>query len=130
MNDAEDHQTRTAQTEPWWIVVAQITDEEYASATVDAPTEDDADAEGQRVIAGNEGTDEFDVRRVRGPFPRSPGEANFEVRPQRCHGCGLQLWCGNHAPTPNHTWFERSSSEDDRICWRCIQCGTKTVTGP
>lgn len=112
--------------EPWWIGITQIGDD-YVSATVDAPSEEQAIAEVSRTIAGNEGTDEFEVKRVRGPFPRSPGEANFEVRPAGCGGCGLQLWCGNHAPTPNHTWFTRVKETEDDVVWKCIQCTTRTV---
>lgn len=112
--------------EPWWIAVAKFGEDDWASATIDAPTEGDAEAEGKRVIAGNEGRDSFYILNVRGPFPRRPGEANFEVRPGGCAGCGLQLWCGNHAPTPNHTWFERAVEEEERIGWKCIQCGTRT----
>lgn len=116
--------------EPWWFVGAKRTDleDEWAVASVESPTEDDARAEGSRVIAAGEGTDAFEVRSVRGPFPRSPGESAPTVRPKSCAGCGLHCWPGDRPPCPNSTWFTRDEEQSggDSVAWQCIQCGTMT----
>jgi hypothetical protein len=114
--------------EPWWVVLAEITSDEWASAAVNAPTEDAARADGERIIASQEATADFDVKRVRGPFPHRPGEAAVAVRPNGCQGCGLHTWPAEQPPCPRSTWFERGEDRGDSIAWECIQCGTLTVT--
>lgn len=110
--------------EPWWVVVAEM-EEDYASSTVDAPDQDEAEAEGQRVIVANEGQAPERIARVTGPFPKQIRTEEREHRPKVCHGCGQQRWCGNHPPTPVQTWFEREDNGED-ICFTCVCCGTRT----
>jgi hypothetical protein len=121
---SDQHDTAVEREEPWWLVVAKLDEDEFATTAVDAPDEGQARAEGERVIAGGEGSDEFEVRSVRGPFPRSPGAAAPEVRPGGCHGCDLGCWDGNDAPVPGETWFDRESEDEETVGWRCITCGT------
>lgn len=120
--------------EPWWVVVAECGDREYVSSAVDAPTPEDAEAEAQRLMAANraEIPTEFgevkSIARITGPFPRHVPTADRERRPHVCGGCGLGLYCGNHAPTPRQTWFSAPDieSEYDETPWECVNCGTLT----
>lgn len=112
--------------EPWWVVITEVTEGEYSTTAVDAPTKDEARVQGERIIASQEETADFDVKRVRGPFPRQPGEAAKEVRPNGCQGCGLHTWPADRPPCPHSTWFERED-RGDSIAWKCIQCETRTV---
>lgn len=123
-----DGTTQSVKAAPYWLVITEMDDEDaYATAAVDAPTKSDARAEGERVIASQEETDAFEVLRVRGPFPKNPGEAAPEVRPNGCHGCGLHLWDGESPLCPRSTWFTRDGKSGDDVIWKCIQCGTRTV---
>jgi hypothetical protein len=110
--------------EPWWVIVAEM-DEDYASSTVDAPDQEEAEAEGQRVIIANEGQIPERIARVTGPFPKQIATEARENRPKVCHGCGQQRWCGNHPPAPFQTWFEKEDDHED-ISFTCICCGTST----
>jgi len=123
---SDPKRTAAEREEPWWVVIARVDEEEYATATVDAPTEEQAEAEGTRVIASDERNEGFEVRNIRGPFPSSPGEAASEVRPGGCQGCGLRCWDGEEPPCPHVTWFEREEETEKDVEWRCIQCSTRT----
>lgn len=123
MNDSHSGQRRA---EPWWVVVAEFGDEDYASTTVDAPTADEAEAQGERVIVGGEGKTPRRIARVTGPFPKEVETAERENRPKGCHGCGLKRWCGNHPPTPTQTWFD-PEDRGESVAHQCIQCKTLTV---
>lgn len=119
--------------EPWWVVVATMVDRgvhdrEYASTAVDAPDAETAEAEGQRVIVANERREPEKIARVTGPFPNHVPTEGRERRPKMCQGCGLERYCGNHAPTPHQTWWTKvdDQSSEDEICWKCVQCGTLT----
>lgn len=122
----QPQQTGLENEEPYWVVITELDEDEYATAAVDAPTKDDARAEGERIIASQEETTNYDVRRVRGPFPSEAGKANVSVRPNGCAGCGLHCWPAEEPPCPRSTWFERDTERDDEIAWKCIQCGTRT----
>lgn len=126
-SDGAESDARAVQEEPWWVVVAELAESEFSSATVDAPTEDDARAEAERVIASVEETQDFEIARITGPFPRSPGAQNVAVRPSECGGCGLHRWKAEDYPRPQCTWFERQNAEGDTVTWSCIQCGTLTA---
>lgn len=110
--------------EPWWVVVTEMK-EGYASSTVDAPDQEEAETEGERVIVANEGQVPERIARVTGPFPKQIATEERERRPKVCHGCSQQRWCGNHPPTPIQTWFERED-DDDHACFTCVCCGTAT----
>lgn len=112
--------------EPFWVVVAKLEGDEIASATVDAPTEEEAEAEGQRVIASQAPETIERVARTTGPFPSFVQTEERERRPKVCHGCGLRRYCGNHPPAPYQTWFELIGGPRESNYWQCINCGTGT----
>lgn len=112
--------------EPWWIVVAKFGRDDYASATVDAPDEETAAAQGERVIVANEGREPGKIHNTRGPFPRHVPTEEREIRPKMCGGCGLKRYCGNHPPMPPQTWWTLYDEVEGRRGWECIQCGTRT----
>lgn len=112
--------------EPWWVVVAEMAEDEFASTTADAPSADEAEAHGQRVITGREGRVPARIARVTGPFPKHVPTEERERRPGGCQGCGLERFCGNHPPTPVQTWFVEGPSSEEDIAWQCINCGTRT----
>lgn len=114
--------------EPWWVVVAEYGEDDYASAAVDAPDRGTATAHGERIIVSQEERTPDRICRTTGPFPTETTTENREERPKLCHGCGLQRWCGNHAPTPVQTWWYNvdDQSDEDNWAWECISCGTLT----
>lgn len=114
--------------EPFWVIVASMGDDEYASTTVDAPDEETATADGERVIVQNEGRTPERIARTTGPFPPTVPTEEREARPKVCHGCGLKRFCGNHAPTPSQTWWYNvgDQSDEDHWAWECVSCRTLT----
>lgn len=112
--------------EPFWVVVADMGDDEYASAAVDAPNVETAETEGERVIVGNEGRKTRRIARVTGPFPNDVPTEDRERRPKMCAGCGLKRFCGNHAPTPFQTWWTVGTETEKDIGWKCVNCETRT----
>lgn len=115
--------------EPYWLGIFKMADDEYATAAVEAPDEETATAESERVVVGNEGREPNYHMNTRGPFPRFVRTDEREIRPSRCHGCGLDRYCGNHPPIAQQTWWElrEDLSDDERRAWECIQCKTMTV---
>lgn len=113
--------------EPWWVVVARVSDGDLVRATVDAPTAEDATAEAQRSITIYEGEPPSAHLRTTGPFPTLVRTEERERRPVYCGGCGLSVYCGNHPPTPEQTWFEEKDWVGyDQLGFECINCGTLT----
>lgn len=114
--------------EPWWVVVFHAEDGAVVTTAVDAPTEEEATAQGERVLAQNEGSNLGGHHNTRGPFPKHVPTEEREIRPKMCGGCGLKRYCGNHAPTPPQTWWRliEEQSDDDARAWECIQCRTLT----
>lgn len=118
------------QVEPWWVVVASLLSDEYVSATVDAPTEEHALAEGQRELTQQEGVPVAveDVARVTGPFPKTVRTEERERRPKACASCGQHRYCGQHPPSPYQTWFVEvdEQSSEERAAMQCVTCRTIT----
>jgi hypothetical protein len=113
--------------EPYWLVVFELEDDEYASTSVEAPTEEEAETQAGRLIAAAEETGDISPARTTGPYPSSPGESAVEVRPHACMSCGLHLWQGEQTPCPRSTWFTRARETENGIAWKCIQCGAETM---
>lgn len=112
--------------EPWWVVVFHTSGGDYASTTVDAPTEEEATAQAERVLAQKEGEDLGGHHNTRGPFPKHVPTEDREIRPKICGGCGLKRYCGNHPPMPPQTWWTLEDEDEEHRGWECIQCRTWT----
>lgn len=119
--------------EPWWVVIFEMTPDDFVSLTLDAPNRPEAEADGRRQLAGITEQEPRRLARVTGPFPLPLTTEDREKRPTECQGCGLVRFCGNHPPTAKQTWFivgEDYTTEYDDIPWECVNCKTITWLPP